>query len=1100
MNALSPPRLDTRISGGRWQRDLRLPLVIALTIVLAYLFWTGSRYPALNEKALMGGDTPLSGLSFDIAIEVVPGASLASTLWANTVNWIVTNLKGMTFGVLFGAMALTLLSLLQKRSFKNGFANSALGAMIGAPLGVCVNCAVPIALGLHAGRLRLETTLSAMIASPTLNVIVVTMSFALLPVHVAALKLFASLMMVLVGVPLLCRFILRSETEATRDARATAAVNQKVGGLSGWLIRKLTPPEYERGEYGPLAAVKWFALTYGRNFLFIFIVTVPLMLLAAVLGALFVEFFSPTALAQVLPLGSWPMLIFGLILLATIMSFAPAPISLDVILTAVVLSLGMREAYGAAMVISLGSFSVYAFLVIWRAISLRTAVALWAMVVAASVCAGILAVKLTAPVYQYQMDQYRAVLANEPPAQWPEASDTETAVPLDQLRPRLERFAIAPQPVDFAHSGESIAGVEQLAMSPASAAAGDGPVFERVVGKQIGIGLTEPLHSLSRSFFHKFEGGVAAGDIHGDGWTDVVLRKSFLSGGVAVYANVGGRFVRQQIDLGPLENAAVHAVALADLDGDRSLDLVVTTEGAGNHILWNRDGEIDHSRSVKLPGDDRAITQSLAFADFDGDGTLDIALGNAGAGISSPGFGRYQSSVQENAVLFNRGSGRFERKTFGQFEGQTLTLLASDVDRNGTIDLVAGDDVADTDQTILFGKAGTFQSMAGRGRVFPYGMRTSMSYDVGDYNNDLIPDYYGGQIARDQLTRNTGERIVNLTALCDQMSADSGWGLSRRDSCVAQLNAISQLRGAYQGGLQSNCLEIFDPTYRQQCAARALTRLYDRRRSDGPDLPLRAKCRQELARNPRLVQICDTLALPLERKPSNARLEELLGPTDHDSNLLFTGDPDGRFTQDSVGQGIDRPGWTWDARFTDLDQDGWQDLYVLTGYWAQAPERDTNKLFHNREGRFVNASEAFGLDDPLPSLSAARLDFDRDGAIDLVRSLSGPNIILHRNARPAGRALWVHLRQPNGNSMAVGARVTICTGGTTKIRKGACQMRVVKASGGYQSFDPIAAHFGLGKARNVSLIVVDWPDGTRSSIRPTGLSHGEIAITRAAAS
>ncbi|GEM_PF-216430 len=1097
MNAIGDTAFDTSALEPGPRRDLRLPLVILLTAMLAVYFWSGSRYPALEEKALMGGDTPLSGLSFDIAIEVVPGASFLSTLWANTVNWIVTNMKGMTFGVLFGAMALTLLSLLQKRSFRNGFANSALGAMIGAPLGVCVNCAVPIALGLHAGRLRLETTLSAMIASPTLNVIVVTMSFALLPVQVAATKLFASLVMVLVGVPLLCRFVLKSETEATRDARKASAADQKLGGLSGWLMRKLAPREFEAGEYGVWETIKWFARTYGRNFLFIFIVTVPMMFAAALLGAFFVEVFSPTAMVGVLPSGSTTMFLIGLLLVAIVMSFAPAPIALDVILTTIILSLGMRDSYGAAMVVALGSFSVYAFIVIWRAISLRTAVSLWAMVVCAAVCSGLLAYKLAPTAEQYKLDSYRAILAAESGATWPEAPDTETAVPLAELRPRIDAQRIETQALAFEQSGEPVSAIELRALPGAGATAtGDGPVFGRVVGRDIGIGVTEPLHSLARSFFHLFEGGVAAGDMHGDGWTDLALRKSFLDGGVALYANIGGEFVRQQADLGPVDEATVHVVAFADIDGDGALDLVVTTERSGNYLFRNRDGGFDAADMVKLPGDDRAVTQSLAFADFDRDGRLDIAVGNAGIGISAPGFGNRYADNQPNRLLLNRGDGAFEERVPDAYPGQTLTMLASDFDRNGTIDLLSGDDVANTDEFALFEPDGTYAVARGERVPFPYRVRTSMSYDEGDYNNDLIPDYYGGEIAMPSRARSTQERTANLITLCRQVGADTGWSKAQTDACVGELNEISKLKGAYQAGLQSGCERMRDRTYRLQCAARAMTQYYNRNRTDAADERMYRRCRRELGNTPRFVELCETLLVPLTEKPSNKALDAELGPTHNVVNILLTGQAGGGFSEDGVANGVDKPGWTWDARFTDLDQDGWQDLYVLTGYWARAPEGDLNRAYRNENGRFVDASEEFGLADTLPSLAAARLDYDRDGDVDLIRSLSGPNVIVHRNDRPSGKALWVYLRQPGGNSMAVGARVTICTGGETRVRPGKCQVRPVKASGGYQSFDPIAAHFGLGEARAVSLIEVVWPDGKRTQVRPTDLSGGEIVIRR----
>ena len=56
------------------------------------------------------------------------------------------------------------------------------------PLGVCVNCAAPIAKGLYAGGARAETTLAAMIASPTLNIVVLTMLFGLFPFYMALTK------------------------------------------------------------------------------------------------------------------------------------------------------------------------------------------------------------------------------------------------------------------------------------------------------------------------------------------------------------------------------------------------------------------------------------------------------------------------------------------------------------------------------------------------------------------------------------------------------------------------------------------------------------------------------------------------------------------------------------------------------------------------------------------------------------------------------------------------------------------------------------------------------------------------------------------------
>ena len=105
-------------------------------------------------------------------------------------------------------------------------------------------------------------------------------------------------------------------------------------------------------------------------------------------------------------------------------------------------------------------------------------------------------------------------------------------------------------------------------------------------------------------------------------------------------------------------------------------------------------------------------------------------------------------------------------------------------------------------------------------------------------------------------------------------------------------------------------------------------------------------------------------------------------------------------------------------------------------------------------------------------------------------------MIVHRNDHPAGGALWVHLRDAIGNSMGIGARVTICTDGEVQIRPGKCQMRIIHASGGFMAFDPIAAHFGLGKATKVSLVEIKWPDGEITTIKPKSLSAGEIVVNR----
>src|SRR5262245_11917515 len=129
--------------------DKRLLFASVLVGALALAFWSGSRYPDLNRKAAVGGDMAVNGLAFDVPGQGGSRDPFWKKVAVTALNWGVTNEKGMAFGVLIAAAALTLLSLLSRRNFEHPLGNSLLGVLIGAPLGLCVNCATPAAQALH---------------------------------------------------------------------------------------------------------------------------------------------------------------------------------------------------------------------------------------------------------------------------------------------------------------------------------------------------------------------------------------------------------------------------------------------------------------------------------------------------------------------------------------------------------------------------------------------------------------------------------------------------------------------------------------------------------------------------------------------------------------------------------------------------------------------------------------------------------------------------------------------------------------------------------------------------------------------------------------
>ena len=79
---------------------------------------------------------------------------------------------------------------------------------------------------------------------------------------------------------------------------------------------------------------------------------------------------------------------------------------------------------------------------------------------------------------------------------------------------------------------------------------------------------------------------------------------------------------------------------------------------------------------------------------------------------------------------------------------------------------------------------------------------------------------------------------------------------------------------------------------------------------------------------------------------------------------------------------------------------------------------------------------------------------------------------------------------PRQNRQAIGARVEI------RAPDGRLQVRDIKGSGGYSSFDAPVAFFGLGDWPSVASVSVTWPDGTVSGLRNLALASGRYTLTR----
>jgi len=318
----------------------------------------------------MGGAANLEDpLTFEAFIQIQPDDGTTERIAYTTINWIETNLEGMAFGLMIGACFLTLMGMIRVRGYRNGIVNTLMGVAVGAPLGVCVNCSAPVAKGMHDGGARLETTLATMFSSPTLNIIVLTMLFAIFPLYMTVIKLAQTLLFILVLIPLLSRWVFQEERALTYDDSVCA----------------MEPPANAPADEGWTSAVHGAGLILLRNLRYIVVRTVPLMLLAALLGAVVVHLIPLPTLLNYDP-GILSVAAVGLVGI-----FLPVPVAFDLVLVAVLVTAGAPMIYSMTLLFTLGIFSIYPFFIVWKTISRRVAVVLAVVLLVIGIAGGLVA-------------------------------------------------------------------------------------------------------------------------------------------------------------------------------------------------------------------------------------------------------------------------------------------------------------------------------------------------------------------------------------------------------------------------------------------------------------------------------------------------------------------------------------------------------------------------------------------------------------------------------------------------------------------------------------------------------------------------------------
>ncbi len=499
--------------------------------------------------------------------------------------------------------------------------------------------------------------------------------------------------------------------------------------------------------------------------------------------------------------------------------------------------------------------------------------------------------------------------------------------------------------------------------------------------------------------------------------------------------------------------------------------------------------DLRHGRMISTMGG------GVAAADYDGDGWTDLFFTGSAGNAFKPEKGPC------GALYRNRGDGSFEDATARsgiRACGWQMSASWVDIDSDGLPDLI----VAGLDETTVWHNRGdgTFREVS-REWGLVLGHHFTIGVAAGDADGDGRVDLYFVGYLETSLAHELSFPLFQVRMPEDYAGEDARLFHQKSDGSFEETTAASGVSNAHGKGTGAVFFD-YDGDGKQDLFVAndlATNRLYRNLgggRFEDVTEQTGAGARESRARAGMGIAVGDPF---LSGHPS-LYVTNFSGET----NTLYR-NVEGQLFDDATDEtnsgAASRPFVQWGTGFVDFDDDGYPDLYAVSGHIGRRILAVVSKLLgygmkeHIWEGNrayrqpiclwrnggngvFEDAAATSGDLGKLRvcARGSAAADFDGDGRVDIaVAAISGGSRLLRNTAASQGHAIEILPVAAADRHTCLGTKVRVTAGGRTQT-----QEFIVVPS--YASGSWIPLHFGLGDAAKADSVEVLPPGKTAASV------------------